>query len=61
MCHHEQTKLRGAQTSSGQRQVVPFAPRQEVTITRLGEYTRIVLTKFEFDAELPRVARPAWA
>jgi len=22
MCHHEQTKLRGAQTSSGQRQVV---------------------------------------
>jgi len=38
-----------------------FPPRQEISITRLGEYTRIVLTKFEFDAELPRVARPAWA
>ena len=24
MCYHEQTKLRGAQTSSGQRQVVPL-------------------------------------
>ena len=37
-----------------------FPPRQEITITRLGEYTRIVLTKSEL-AELPRVARPAWA
>ena len=38
-----------------------FPPRQEISITRLGEYTRIVLTKFEFGAQTPPVPRPAWA
>ena len=33
--------------------------RQEVTITRIGEYTRVVLTKP--DAEAPAVPQPAWA
>ena len=36
-----------------------FPPRQEVSITRLGEYTRIVLTKC--DNDLPAVPQPAWA
>jgi len=36
-----------------------FPPRHEVTITRLGEYTRIVLTKCGSD--LPAVPQPAWA
>jgi len=36
-----------------------FPPRQEITITRLGEYTRIVLTKFG-EQTVP-VPRPAWA
>ena len=36
-----------------------FPPRQEITITRLGEYTKIVLTKV--GAEIPPVPRPAWA
>ena len=36
-----------------------FPPRQEITITRLGEYTRIVLTKC--GAEMPLAPRPAWA
>lgn len=35
-----------------------FPPRQEVTITRLGEYTRVVLTKFSEQAPVPK---PAWA
>jgi hypothetical protein len=38
-----------------------FPPRQEITIERLGEYTRIVLTKSELAANTPREARPAWA
>ena len=38
-----------------------FPPRQEITITRLGEYTRIVLTKFEFAAQPPPVPQPIWA
>ncbi|TMH62744.1 MAG: hypothetical protein E6H57_18295 [Betaproteobacteria bacterium] len=36
-----------------------FPPRQEISITRLGEYTRIVLTKC--GAEMPLAPRPAWA
>ena len=36
-----------------------FAPRQEVTITRLGEYTKVVLTKS--GAEMPAMPQPAWA
>jgi hypothetical protein len=36
-----------------------FPPRQEVTITRLGEYTKVVLTKPE--AALPPLPQPAWA
>jgi hypothetical protein len=36
-----------------------FPPRQEVTITRLGEYTKVVLTKFA--AEMPPVPQTAWA
>jgi hypothetical protein len=36
-----------------------FPPRQEVTITRFGEYTKVVLTKF--DAETPAVPQQAWA
>ena len=36
-----------------------FPPRQEITITRLGEYTRIVLTKF--GGETPPVPHTAWA
>jgi hypothetical protein len=36
-----------------------FPPRQEITITRLGEYTKIVLTKF--GAETPPVPQPVWA
>jgi len=37
-----------------------FAPRQEVTITRHGEYTRVVLVK-KPGAPLPAVPRRAWA
>ena len=33
-----------------------FPPRQEISITRLGEYTKIVLTKV--GAEIPPVPRP---
>ncbi len=36
-----------------------FPQRQEVTITRLGEYTRVVLTKC--GAELPTAPQPVWA
>ena len=36
-----------------------FPPRQEVTITRLGEYTRVVLTKFA--AQTPPAPKPVWA
>jgi hypothetical protein len=36
-----------------------FPPRQEVTITRLGEYTRVVLTKF--GPQTPPVPQPVWA
>lgn len=36
-----------------------FPPRQEVTITRLGEYTRVVLTKF--GPQTPPAPRPVWA
>ena len=37
-----------------------FAPRQEVTITRHGEYTRVVLVKKPC-AQVPVMPRPAWA
>ncbi|HYL88470.1 MAG TPA: hypothetical protein VEU32_06850 [Burkholderiales bacterium] len=33
--------------------------RQEVTVTQIGEYTRIVLTRP--DAEATPVPQPAWA
>ena len=33
--------------------------RQEVTVTRIGEYTRVVLTKP--GDEVPAVPQPAWA
>ncbi len=36
-----------------------FAPKHEVTVTQVGEYTRVVLTKPTSD--VPAVARPAWA
>ena len=36
-----------------------FPPRQAITITRLGEYTKVVLTKPE--ANLPALPQPAWA
>lgn len=36
-----------------------FARRREVTITRLGAYTRVVLTKRE--PALPAAAIPRWA
>jgi hypothetical protein len=36
-----------------------FPPRQEVTITRLGEYTRVVLTKF--GPQTPPAPQPVWA
>jgi hypothetical protein len=37
-----------------------FRPRQEVTITRHGEYTRVVLIK-KPASQLTVVPRPAWA
>ncbi len=36
-----------------------FAPRQGVSVTRLGEYTRVVLTKP--DDEAPVLPQPVWA
>lgn len=36
-----------------------FPPRQEVSVTRFGEYTRVVLTKS--GDEIPLAPRPAWA
>ena len=36
-----------------------FAPRQEISVTQVGEYTRVVLTKSTND--VPAVPRPAWA
>ena len=36
-----------------------FPQRQEVSVTRHGEYTRVVLVKPS--AEVPVVPRPAWA
>ncbi|HEY3073898.1 MAG TPA: hypothetical protein VGJ74_01865 [Burkholderiales bacterium] len=36
-----------------------FPPRQDITITRLGEYTRIVLTKCGVD--IPPSPLPEWA
>jgi hypothetical protein len=36
-----------------------FAPRHEVTVTRLGEYTRVVLTKGADRA--PALPQPVWA
>ena len=37
-----------------------FPPHQEVTITRHGEYTRVVLVK-KPRAQVPVMPRPAWA
>ena len=36
-----------------------FAPRQGISVTRLGEYTRVVLTKP--DDKAPVLPQPAWA
>ena len=36
-----------------------FTPKHEVTVTQVGEYTRVVLTKSVND--VPAVPRPAWA
>jgi hypothetical protein len=36
-----------------------FPPKHEITVTQVGEYTRVVLTKSTND--VPVVARPAWA
>ena len=36
-----------------------FAPKHGITVTRVGEYTRVVLTKSTHDV-LP-LPRPAWA
>ena len=36
-----------------------FAPRQGVSVTRLGDYTRVVLTKP--DDEAPMLPQPVWA
>lgn len=36
-----------------------FAPRQEISVTQVGEYTRVVLTKSTND--VPPLPRPAWA
>ena len=36
-----------------------YTPKHEVTVTQVGEYTRVVLTKPRND--VPAVPRPAWA
>jgi len=36
-----------------------FAPRQGVSVTRLGDYTRVVLTKPHDEA--PALPQPVWA
>ena len=36
-----------------------FPPKHEITVTQVGEYTRVVLTKSVNDVDA--VARPAWA
>jgi hypothetical protein len=37
-----------------------FPQRNGVTVTQVGEYTRVVLTKSS-SSELPLLPRPAWA
>ena len=36
-----------------------FAPKHEITVTQVGEYTRVVLTKSTH--YVPPLPRPAWA
>ena len=36
-----------------------FPPKHDITVTQVGEYTRVVLTKSVND--VPAVPRPAWA
>ena len=36
-----------------------YAPKHDVSVTQVGEYTRVVLTKSTND--VPAVPRPAWA
>ena len=36
-----------------------YAPKHDVTVTQVGEYTRVVLTKSIND--VPAVPRPVWA
>ena len=38
---------------------IAFPPKHEVSVTQVGEYTRVVLTKSVND--VPAVPRPAWA
>jgi hypothetical protein len=51
----EQAGLQGA--SAANEAWLAFPPRQEITITRLGEYTKVVLTKFDADQPLRLVVR----
>ena len=36
-----------------------FPPKHEITVSQVGEYTRVVLTKSTND--VPALPRPAWA
>ena len=49
----------GAQVAAANEPWLAFPLRQQVTITRLGEYTKVVLTKFDA-AALP-APQTAWA
>jgi hypothetical protein len=46
-------------TPAANQLLASFARRREVTITRLGAYTRVVLTKHE--PALPAAPVPRWA
>lgn len=46
-------------TAAANEAWLAFPPKQEVSVTQVGEYTRVVLTKSVND--VPPVPRPAWA
>jgi len=46
-------------TAAANEAWLAFPPKHEVTVTQVGEYTRVVLTKSTND--VPAVPRPAWA
>jgi hypothetical protein len=52
----EQVRAQGA--AAANEPWLAFPLRRQVTITRLGEYTKIVLTKLD---DAPRVWQTAWA